>query len=185
MEGIARLASESMARYAIDCTLDHRCLHWSRWFPCETSFDLMLVPTRPGLFAIAEELIAPREAAARGGKRMLALSQVYATEDLAITMTRLLAVNNSQKDRAAQGRIFARFTVFEDDHQRPSAQTAFERWLMTSAAAGSGRIHDLDDFAEVPSSAIESEPERRTPAESRSEGRAANVLPPAPLPSGF
>jgi hypothetical protein len=185
MEGIARLVSESVARQAIDCTLDDRCPHWSRWFPCETSFDLMLVPTRPGLFAIAEELIAPREAAAHGGKRLLAMSQAYATEDLAITMSHLVAVNNSRKDGVAPGRIFARFTIFEDDHQRPSAQTAFQRWLMTSAAAGSGRIHDWDDFAEVPSSATESEPERRTPTEGRSEGRAANVPPPAPLPSGF
>ena len=185
MEGLARPVSESVARHAIDCPLDDRFLHWSRWFPCETSFDLMLVPTRPGLFAIAEELIAPRETAARGCERMLALSQVYATEDLAITMSRLLAGNNSQKDRVAQGRIFARFTVFEDDAQRPSAQTAFQCWLLTSAASGCGRTHDLDDFAKVPSSANESEPELRTPTESRSEGRARNVPPPAPLPSGF
>jgi hypothetical protein len=122
------------------------------------------------LFAIAEELIAPGEAAAREGKPMLAVSQLYATEDLAITISRLLAPAT---------------TLIEDDRQHCSAQTGFQRWLMMSQAAGSGMVNDLHDSAEVRSKATDGEPEGCTPTESPAENRAADVHPPAPLPSGF
>jgi hypothetical protein len=175
MEGIARLVSESLARHGVNCSLDYRRLHWSPWFRCETSFDLLLVPTRPGLFAIAEEVIARGETALGGGKRMLAVVQVSASDDLAIGMSRLFAPNNPLKGRMASARIFARYTVIEDDVQRRSAQTAFQRWLNTSAEAASGMIHGLGDVAAFPSPTTESEPEHRP----------ASVHPPASLPSGF
>ncbi len=56
MEGLARLVSESLARHGFDRPLDYRRLHWSRWFRCESHHSLLFVPSKPGVFALAEEI---------------------------------------------------------------------------------------------------------------------------------
>ncbi len=57
MEGLTRLVSESLARHGFDRPLDYRRLHWSRWFRCESPHSLLFVPSKPGVFAVAEEII--------------------------------------------------------------------------------------------------------------------------------
>jgi hypothetical protein len=57
MEGITRLVSESLARHGFDRPLDYRRLHWSRWFRCESPHSLLFVPSKPGVFALAEEIM--------------------------------------------------------------------------------------------------------------------------------
>src|ERR1700676_3464635 len=57
MEGLTRLVSESMARHGFDRPLDYRRLHWSRWFRCESHHSLLFVPSKSGVFAIAEEIM--------------------------------------------------------------------------------------------------------------------------------
>src|SRR5208337_5074181 len=57
MEGIARIVSESLARHGFDRPLDYRRLRWSRWFRCESHHSLLLVPSKPGVFALAEEIV--------------------------------------------------------------------------------------------------------------------------------
>jgi hypothetical protein len=57
MEGLTRLVSESLARHGFDRPLDYRRLHWSRWFRCESHHSLLFVPSKPGVFAIAEEIM--------------------------------------------------------------------------------------------------------------------------------
>jgi len=54
METLTRLVSESLARHGFDRPLDYRRLHWSRWFRCESHHSLLTVPSKPGVFAIAE-----------------------------------------------------------------------------------------------------------------------------------
>jgi hypothetical protein len=56
MEGLTRLVSESLARHGFDRPLDYRRLHWSRWFRCESHHSLLVVPSKPGVFALAEEI---------------------------------------------------------------------------------------------------------------------------------
>ena len=56
MEGLTRLVSESMARHGFERPLDYRRLHWSRWFRCESHHSLLFVPSKPGVFALAEEI---------------------------------------------------------------------------------------------------------------------------------
>ena len=205
MEGLARLVSESMARNGMDCSLDYRRLHWSRWFRCETSFDLLLLPAKPGLFALAEELLPPGETAASSGKRMLAILDVSQTEDLSISISRLFAPNHPLRDRFAGSRIFARYTVIEDDAQRSSAQSIFQRWLAASAETATGILNDFAGVAYMPAPALEIESQCRldeapesglTSAQVAELGRdsadetapihrSATVHPPAPLPSGF
>src|SRR5579884_2868304 len=76
MEGLTRLVAESMARLGLEPAVDHRRLQWSLWFRCESSFDLLLIPAKPGLFAVGEEILAPGELPVASGKRMLAIIQV-------------------------------------------------------------------------------------------------------------
>ena len=89
MESLAQLVSESLARNGFQTTPDHNRVRWSRWFPCEDSLSALFVPSKPGLLALGEEIIAPGETVA-GGKRMLALFQVSEAEDLGLALGRLL-----------------------------------------------------------------------------------------------
>ena len=57
MESLTRLASESLARHGFDRPLDYRRLSWSRWFRCESHHSLLFVPSKPGVFALAEEIM--------------------------------------------------------------------------------------------------------------------------------
>jgi hypothetical protein len=57
MEALTRLVSESLARHGFDRPLDYRRLQWSRWFRCESTHSLLLVPSKPGVFALAEEVV--------------------------------------------------------------------------------------------------------------------------------
>ena len=57
MEGLTRLVAESLARHGFDRPLDYRRLQWSRWFRCDSHHSLLFVPSKPGVFAIAEEVM--------------------------------------------------------------------------------------------------------------------------------
>ena len=63
MESLTRLVSESLARHGLDRPLDYRRLHWSRWFRCVSHHSLLSVPSKPGVFAIAEEIMPLNSAA--------------------------------------------------------------------------------------------------------------------------
>jgi hypothetical protein len=56
METLTRLVSESLARHGLDRPVDYRRLLWSRWFRCESHHSLLHVPSKPGVFALAEEV---------------------------------------------------------------------------------------------------------------------------------
>ena len=57
METLSRLVTESLARHGFDRPLDYRRLQWSHWFRCESHHSLLIVPSKPGVFAIAEEVM--------------------------------------------------------------------------------------------------------------------------------
>ncbi len=57
MEDLTRLVTESLARHGFDRPLDYRRLQWSRWFRCDSPHSLLCVPSKPGVFAIAEEIM--------------------------------------------------------------------------------------------------------------------------------
>ncbi len=57
MEGLTRLVSESLVRHGLDRPVDYRRLRWSRWFRCESHHSLLLVPSKAGVFALAEEIL--------------------------------------------------------------------------------------------------------------------------------
>lgn len=177
MEGLARLVSESLARHGFETPLDHRRLQWSKWFRCESSFTLLLVPGQPGIFALGEEVVAPGELPSAGGKRMLALFQIAEADDLAAALGRLFLPGHPERERFASGRCFARYSVIEDAFQRKTAYNAFQQWLTTSSEAASGIFGTLQSapFMGGNSQAVEIEG-----GEHHSEVEA-----PTSLPSGF
>ena len=140
MEELTRLVTESMARHGIEVPVDPGRLQWSKWSRCRSSLDLLRVPTKPGLFALAEELVGPGEAAA--GKRMLAVFQINETQDLDISLLRLFAPDNELARRLADGRVFVRYVVVEDDTHRRSVYASMQRWLASSAETASGILGD-------------------------------------------
>jgi hypothetical protein len=58
MEALNRLVSESLARHGFDRPVDYRRLRWSQWVRCESPRSLLFVPSKPGVFAIAEEVMS-------------------------------------------------------------------------------------------------------------------------------
>lgn len=99
-------------------------MNWSRWFRCESSFGMLLVPNQPGVFALAEEVVS-----APNGRRMLAVLAVDETEDLALALSRLFAVGSPWREKLSEGRCFARYTVAPSIADRRAAADALKQWL--------------------------------------------------------
>jgi hypothetical protein len=57
MEALTRLVADSLARHGLDRPVDPRRLLWSRWFRCDSTHSLLVVPSKPGIFAVAEEVM--------------------------------------------------------------------------------------------------------------------------------
>ncbi len=57
MEAITRIVADSLARHGLDRPVDPRRLQWSRWFRCDSPHSLLVVPSKPGIFALAEEVM--------------------------------------------------------------------------------------------------------------------------------
>src|SRR5258708_36268445 len=123
MENISQLVDDSLARHGVQPTFDHLRLEWSRWFRCESSFSVLLAPSKPGIFALGEEMISPVD----GSKRMLALFQIAETADLGFALGRLFLPGSPLRERLATGRCFARYTVIEEPEQRMATYKAFQR----------------------------------------------------------
>lgn len=152
MEALTRLVSESLARYGLDRPVDYRRLQWSRWFRCESPHSLLLVPSKPGVFAIAEEIMdlgtgtlggpAGQGSAGSGSppepRRMLAVLQFGEDDDMAFVLDRMLSRENSMRARLLSGRCFVRFVVIEDEAQRRSICNALNQWMISSGEKASG-----------------------------------------------
>jgi len=57
MEAITRIVADSLARHGLDRPIDPRRLQWSRWSRCDSPHSLLIVPSKPGIFALAEEIM--------------------------------------------------------------------------------------------------------------------------------
>ena len=139
MEGLTRLVSESLARHGFDRPLDYRRLHWSRWFRCESHHSLLLVPSKPGVFAVAEEIMDLGSShAAPNSRRMLAVTHFFEDDDMAFVLDRMLAHENPMRACLNSGRYFVRFVVIEDGTQRRSICGALNQWIANSSEKASG-----------------------------------------------
>jgi hypothetical protein len=57
MEALSRLVAESLARHGLDRPADPRRLQWSRWVRCDSPRSLLVVPSKPGIFALADDIV--------------------------------------------------------------------------------------------------------------------------------
>ena len=211
MEALTRLVSESLARYGLDRPVDYRRLQWSRWFRCESPHSLLLVPSKPGVFALAEEIMefgsgkdrvgtaalgCPAEqssaGSAAGSRRMLAVLQFGEDDDMAFVLDRMLSRDNPMRARLLSGACFVRFVVIEDEAQRRSICNALNQWNV----AREDRVAAGDSPANAGGSAqsqraelgLKSAPGSPGPTQTPlplDPGAATNIRCPQPLPSGF
>lgn len=101
-------------------------MSWSRWFRCESSFGLLLVPNQPGIFALAEEIVQLTEPYSR---RMLAVFEVQEAEDLSRSMSRLFAQGSPWREKLTQMRCYVRYAVAPGIADRRAAASALKTWL--------------------------------------------------------
>jgi hypothetical protein len=200
MENLSRLVSDSLAQNGVSIALNHHRLEWSRWFRCESSFSVLLAPSKPGIFALGEEIVAPDD----GSKRMLALFDVIKTDDLGLALGRLFLPRNPLREKLEAGECSARFIVIEDAVERASAYTALRNWMDQSAETASGLspqngpsgadtlVRKSDEFPPEMLSGTESIVADAQPSfsfrwsmETPSRELNGKVSGPAPLPSGF
>lgn len=149
MEGLAQLVADSLARSGLNPKLDFRRLQWSKWFRCESSFSTVLVPSKPGLFALGEEMVAPGEVPATGGKRLLGVFRISEADDLGMALGRLFLPGSPELERISGGRCFARYAVVEDVAQRRAASTALANWLASAAETASGMAPEFPQQGEA------------------------------------
>ncbi len=210
MEGLSRLVTESLARYGFDRPVDYRRLHWSRWFRCESPHSLLFVPSKPGIFVLAEEIMAPGHSGATDGRRMLAVLQFGEDDDMAFVLDRMLSRDNPMRARLVSGRCFVRFVVIEDGAQRRSICNALNQWMISSGEKATGigahfasslelNVAHEDRVGRTLLSADASRPAQseldlKTDPEPSAvtgsaphldSGGATNIRCPQPLPSGF
>jgi acyl-CoA reductase-like NAD-dependent aldehyde dehydrogenase len=101
-------------------------MNWSRWFHCESSFGLLLVPSQPGVFALAEEVV---QAVGAQSRRMLAVFEVAEAEDLSRAMSRLFAAGSPWREKMVQEKIYVRYAIAPSIADRRTAAAALKNWL--------------------------------------------------------
>lgn len=122
-------------------------MSWSRWFRCESSFGLLLVPNQPGIFALAEEIAQPAEP---GSRRMLAVFEVQEAEDLSRSMSRLFAQGSPWRERLTQARCYVRYAVAPSIADRRAAASALKTWLSSQREVASQIFEQRPATVEVP-----------------------------------
>ena len=138
---------------------------WSKWSACESSFSLLLVPQQPGVFALAEEIVPAGDGVSQS-KRMLAILEVGAADDLARSLSRLFAAESVYHQRLSAARCYVRYAVIAEPGERQAVAAALEQWLTAQAEA-----------IEVPAPPAA--------AAHQHQDSAPRELRPAPLPAGF
>jgi len=148
-------------------------LRWSRWCRCESSFSMLLVPSQPGIFAVAEEILAPGDA----GKRLLGLLLFSETADLARDLNRLFTSASPIQEKIATGRCFVRYALVDDPEERRAAASALKEWLVESAELATGIPQDAaaNEAGVKTATANIAKPVKPSP----------EVPKPAPFPAGF
>ena len=140
MEDIAHMVSASLARHGFTARIDHRRLQWSRWCRCESSLSVLLTPSKPGLFALAEEINIRGESVlelAKDEKRLLTVFRISESEDLGMALGRLFLPSALERDRFSTTQCYVRYAVIEDDDQRHASYRSLQEWMASSPESSS------------------------------------------------
>lgn len=128
-------------------------LNWSRWFHCESSFNLSLVPNTPGIFAIAEEVIMPRERTGTVDRHALNVVKVQACSDLFHDLNQLYSHDTPMRERLCKNRCFLRFAAVSDRGTLNTALIDLQNWLESPGNVDSPFIQDFEHASNAPYSA--------------------------------
>jgi len=85
-------------------------IEWSGWSRCESSFSMLLVPHRPGVLALAEEITESNPILGTG-KRLLALFFVTEARDLSLAVSGLFAPGSPLREKLVLSRCFLRYAL--------------------------------------------------------------------------
>ena len=186
MEALTRLVADSLARHGFDRPVDPRRLQWSRWSRCDSPRSLLVVPSKPGIFALAEEImdVAPgnahvgtavqacaeqsrkgypaEQSSADGTRRMLAILQFSEDDDMAFTLDRMFTRINPMRARLSSGRCFLRFVVIEDQAQRRNICNALNQWMLSSVEKATGMSADFSTSLELTTDRVARTPSSAT-----------------------
>src|SRR5579864_5033403 len=146
-------------------------MNWSRWFHCESSFGLLLVPSQPGIYALAEEVVQP---AGQGSRRMLAVFEVEEADDLSRAMSRLFALGSPWREKLAQARCYVRYAIAPSIADRRAAATALKNWLSAQKEVAS-QVFESRPPAAAERKTFEKSPTTAEPAVTAAFGGTAEV----------
>lgn len=141
MEGISHLVSASLARHGFTTQLDHRRLQWSKWCRCESSFSVLFFPSKPGVFALAEETEAMRTFAP-DERRTLTLFRISEAEDLGMALGHLFLPNSPDSAMLSKKSCYVRYAVIEDGDQRRSIYHSLQEWIASTSTGSGNEIPD-------------------------------------------
>jgi hypothetical protein len=147
MEAITRLVADSLARHGLDRPIDPRRLQWSRWSRCDSPHSLLVVPSKPGIFALAEEIMdlgsdhAPVETAPQLARSINPVIPsgakiVRGADDLAESRNLLFAGSTATP---AARRLLAVLQFSEDDDMAFTLDRMFTQINPMRARLSSGR----------------------------------------------
>jgi hypothetical protein len=125
-------------------------MNWSRWFHCESSFGLLLVPSQPGVFALAEEVVQSVGAQSR---RMLAVFEVAEADDLSRALSRLFAAGSPWREKMAEAKVYVRYAIAPSIADRRTAAAALKNWLSAQREVAS-QIFEQKPFEQKPTLAM-------------------------------
>jgi hypothetical protein len=147
MEALTRLVSDSLARHGLDRPVDPRRLQWSRWFRCDSPHSLLVVPSKPGIFALAEEIVTLSSISAHVGTAALgcpverssaveerrfsaASSELNDAQALAAEPRRMLAVIQFSEDENMAFVLDRMFTWVNPMRSRLHSGNCFVRFVV-------------------------------------------------------
>ena len=144
-------------------------MNWSRWFHCESSFSLLLVPSQPGIFALAEEVV---QAVGEQSRRMLAVFEVAEAEDLSRAMSRLFAAGSPWREKMAQAKVYVRYAIAPSIADRRAAASALKNWLSAQREVASQIFEQKPPMAAEPKPVLAMAEVGALPAEETGEMRS-------------
>lgn len=106
-------------------------INWSRWSQCQSSFELLFVPSQPGVFALAEEVAQ----SGVNSRRMLAVFAVEEADDLARAMSRLFAAGSQWREKMVESRCYVRYALVAGAADRKASLAALTNWLSSQRDA--------------------------------------------------
>ena len=130
-------------------------MNWSRWFHCESSFSLLLVPSQPGVFALAEEVV---QAVGEQSRRMLAVFEVAEADDLSRAMSRLFAAGSPWREKMAEAKIYVRYAIAPSIADRRTAAAALKNWLSAQKEVASQIFESKPPITAEQKRAVTAEP---------------------------